>query len=161
MIFLLSFLALSCNRDNEEEPKPEPRDERLYDPTKAFKTLFVFHVGDQNPYAFNYWFDVTRIKSKYETKSSSDELDGRLPRMPNIKDRVNNKFLVTYDNYLNYKFVITIFVTEIARCDTCKGSLRTYRSDTLTFRNINDTLRIIRYPQDTITFIKRVPGNPR
>jgi len=163
VIVLLSiFFTCSCNRrDDEEELKPEIIDETLYDPTKEFRTLFVFHVSDQNKDAFNYWFDIEKItqtKPYHKTISSSDDLEGKLTRLPH-PERKNTVILVTDDNLLTHKFLITIHVSELRRCPTCETE-KIYRSDTLKFKNIKDTIRVIRYPQDTLTMVKRLQRRP-
>jgi len=162
ILFLALFFALSCNRDNEEEPKPEIIED-IYDKTKEFKTNFVFYIDERDYNAHMYWFNIAVWQREpcCAHKSHSKSLGGDVIRA-SPPSRKNTKTIEKEGNYLKDKFTIQITVTDkVKRCLTC-STQRMYKTDSLTFKSIKDTIRFIRYPQDTVTFIKRwyPPGHP-
>jgi len=157
---IISLLILSCNR-KEDDPKPIL--ENIYDKTKMFKSNFKFIVDEQDNNVETYWFHVDNWQRDpcCSTKLRSDGIHG-WENMFDIPYRKNTKVLDTDWNYLNDRFVISIIVTDKVKRNPWESRSRMYKSDTLKFKSIKDSLRIIRYPQDTLT-LKRYypPGHPK
>jgi len=77
--------------------------------------------------------------------------------------RENTRIISTKKNYLKNKFEITIIVTDKIKRSPYELRQRIYKSDILKFESIKDSIRVIRYPQDTINLIKRYypPVHPK
>jgi|GEM_PF-2302692 len=163
IIVLIGLSLFSCDRKQDEPPKPTIPKENIYDTTKNFKSRFVFVIEEQNSNVARYWFDVVNNQTNpcCSIKSRAEDLDGWEPILP-PPYRNNTKAITIEQNYLNDKFVISVHVTDKFKCESCEMQ-RMYKSDTLKFESIKDSLRIIRYPQDTLTLIKRYypPGHPK
>jgi len=155
MLIMAVFFICSCDRKDEEIPEPKIVED-IYDITKQFKTNFVFFIDELDYNAHMYWFDImnNQIDPCCYHKSHSESLGGDVI-IASPPYRNNTKTIEKKRNYLKDKFVISVYITDkVKRCSTC-STQRMYKSDSLTFKSIKDTIRVIRYPQDTVTFIKR------
>jgi len=164
IIVLIGLSLFSCDRKQDETPKPTTPKENIYDKTKIFKSNFKFIINEQDKNVESYWFHVDTWQRDpcCSTKLRSDGIKG-WKNMFDSPYRINTKILDTDWNYLNDKFVISITVTDKVKRGPWELIYRMYKSDTLKFESIKDSLRIIRYPQDTLTLLKRYypPGHPK